>query len=142
MTGLRFIQLNVKSLLPKIQKLKNIAKLSNATVIGISKSKLDDSILSSEVDIDNDNTLCCDLNSHRGGVVCYIRNDLSYEVKSFFPPEIENIFFELLLPNTKLIVFRIIYRPPGQSEVLEIMNTHFSKLDKNKSTNKSTCSAI
>ena len=56
---------------------------------------------------------------------------MSYDVKSFFPPEIENIFFEILLPNTKPIVVGIIYRPPSQSEFLEIINTHFSKLDTN-----------
>ena len=81
--------------------------------------------------IDNYNTLRCDRNRHEGGVVCYIRNDLSYGAKSFFPPEIENIFFELLLPNTKPIVVGIIYRPPSQSEYLEIINTHLSKLDTN-----------
>ena len=27
------------------------------------------------------------------GVVCYLRNNLSYDVKSFFSPETENIFF-------------------------------------------------
>ena len=42
----------------------------------------------------------------------------------------------------KLIVFRLNYRPPAQPGFLEIMNTHFSELDKNKSANKSTCSAI
>ena len=51
--GLHFIHLNVKSLLPKIDKLRNIAKLSNVAVIGISVSKLDDSVLSSEIHIDN-----------------------------------------------------------------------------------------
>ena len=49
----------------------------------------------------------------------------------FFPPEIENIFLELLLPNTKPIVVGIIYRPPSQSEFSEIINTRFSKLDTN-----------
>ena len=129
--GLHFIHLNINSLLPKIDELRNIAKLSNAAVIGIGESKLDDSVLSSEIHIDNYNTLRCDQNRHGGGVVCYIRNDLSYDVKSFFPPEIENIFFEILLPNTKPIIVGIIYRPPSQSEFLEIINTHFSKLDTN-----------
>ena len=129
--GLHFIHLNINSLLPKMDELRNIAKLSNATVIGIGESKLDDSVLSSEIHIDNYNALRCDRNRHGGGVVCYIRNDLSYEVKSFFPPEIENIFFEILLPNTKPIIVGIIYRPPSQSEFLEIINTHFSKLDTN-----------
>ena len=51
--GLHFIHLNINSLLPKIDELRNIAKLSNAAVIGIGESKLDDSVLSSEIHIDN-----------------------------------------------------------------------------------------
>ena len=127
---LYFIHLNINSLLPKIEELRNLAKLSNAAVIHISESKLDNSILSSEIHIDNYKTLHCNQNRHGGGVVCYIKNDLSYDIKSF-PSEIENIFFEMLLPNTKPIVARIIYQPPSQSEFLEIINTHFSKLDTN-----------
>ena len=118
-------------MLPKIDEFRNIAKLSNAAVIGISESKLDDSILPSEIHIDNYNTLRCDRNRHGGGVDCYLRNDLSFDVKPFFPPEIENVFFEILLPNTKPIVVGIIYRPPSQSEFLEIINTHFNTLDTN-----------
>ena len=91
---------------------RNIAKLSYATVIGISESKLDDSALSSETHIDNYYTLRCDF-------------------KSIFPPEIESIFFEPLLPNAKPKVVGIIYRPPSQSDFLETANTHFSKLDAN-----------
>ena len=34
----------------------------------------------------------------------------------FFPPETENIFFVILLSNTKAIVAGTIYRPPIQSE--------------------------
>ena len=53
--GLHFIHLNVNSLLPKIDELRNIAKLSNAAVISIRESKLDNSVLSSEMHIDNYN---------------------------------------------------------------------------------------
>ena len=116
-------------MLPKIDELRNIAKLSNATVIGISELKLDHSVLSSEIHIHNYNTLRCDRNRHGGWVVCYIRNDLSFDVKPFFQPEIENVFFEILLPNTKPLVVGIVYRPPSQSEFLEIISTHFSNLD-------------
>ena len=114
--GIHFIHLNVNSLLPEIDELRNIAKCSNAAVIGISESKLDFSVLSSELHIDNYNTLCCDRNRHGGKLVCYIRKDISYDVKYFFPHEIENVFFEILLPNTKAIVVEIIYWPPSQSE--------------------------
>ena len=82
--GNHFIHLNVNSFLPKIDELRNIAKLSNAEVIDISESKLDDSVLSSEIHIDNYNTRRCDQNRHGGGVVRYVMNDLSYDVKFFF----------------------------------------------------------
>ena len=65
--GLHFIHLSGNSLLPKIDKLRHIAKLSNAAVIGISESKLDDSVLLSEIHIDNYNALRCDRNRHGGG---------------------------------------------------------------------------
>ena len=70
-------------MLPKIEELRNIPKLSNAAVIGIRQSKLDDPVLSSEIHIVNYNTLCCDWNIHGWGVVCYTRNGLSYDVKYF-----------------------------------------------------------
>ena len=54
---------------------------------------------------------------------------------SFFPNEIENMFFEILLSNTKTtlaeIMVRIIYRSPSRPDFLEIINTHFTKLNTN-----------
>ena len=47
--GLHFIHRNINSLLPKIDELRNIAGTSNAAVIGVGESKLDDSVLSSEI---------------------------------------------------------------------------------------------
>ena len=70
-----FIHINVNSLLPKIDKLRNITKLSNAAFIGISESKLVDFDLSSEIHFDDCNVLRCDRNRHGRGVVCYIRNN-------------------------------------------------------------------
>ena len=43
--GLHFSHININSLLPKIVELRRIACLSNAAVIGISESKLDNSYL-------------------------------------------------------------------------------------------------
>ena len=79
-------------MLPKIDELRHIARLTNAAVIGISESKLDDSVPTSEIQIDEYDLLCYDRNRHGGGVACYIRNDLSYNVKSYFSKDIENIF--------------------------------------------------
>ena len=42
-----------------------------------------------------------------------------------------NIFFELLLPNIKPIVVGTIYRPPNQTNFIEILNENLSKVDTN-----------
>ena len=77
-------------MLSKIDEFRYTARLTNAAVIGISESKLDDFVLTSEIQID-EYDLRCDRNRHEGGIACYIRNDLSYNVKSYFPKDIENI---------------------------------------------------
>ena len=82
--------------------------LSEAAVIDISESKLDDSVLSSEIQIENYDLIRSDRNRHGGGVACFIRNDLSYNTKSFLPSKIENIFIEIFLPHSKPVVVNII----------------------------------
>ena len=67
----------------KIDELRYIAKLTNVAVIGISKSKLNDSVLTSEIQINEYDVLRYDRNRHGGRVACYIKNDLSYNVKSY-----------------------------------------------------------
>ena len=58
--------------------------------------KLDtEAVLEQEIKIDNYKVLQCDRNRQGGGVACYIRNKLSYNILSVFPCEIENIFFEI-----------------------------------------------
>ena len=79
-------------LLPKIDELQYITKLSEAAVIDISESKLNDLVLSSEIQIENYDLIRSDKNRHGGGVACFIRNDLSYNSKAFLPFEIENKF--------------------------------------------------
>ena len=73
--------------------------------MGISESKLDESVLQWEIQIKNYDLLRRDRNRNRVIVACYI----SYIQKQYFSEEIENIFFEILLPKTKPIVVGIIY---------------------------------
>ena len=47
--GLHFLHLNINSLLPKIFEIRHIARLTHVVEIGISESKLDDSVLTSEI---------------------------------------------------------------------------------------------
>ena len=49
---------------------------------------------------DNSFSFFAVIDFHWGGVACCIRNDLSYNI----PEDTENIFYEILLPNSKPIV--------------------------------------
>ena len=82
-----------------------------------------------EIQISNYELLRCDRNRSGGSVACYIRSDIGYLQNHFFPREIENIFVEILLPKSKPLIVGIIYRPPKESEFLEIINANFDKLD-------------
>ena len=126
---LHFIHLNINSLLSKIEELRFIAKSTNAAVIGLCESKLDASVLEQEIRIDNYKILHCDRNRHGGGVACYIRNDLSYNILSIFPFEIENIFLEILLSNLKPVIVGTIYRPSNQNNFLELLNSNMNKIN-------------
>ena len=127
--GLHLIHLNINSLLPKIDELRDIAKRTKAAVIGISESKLDSTVLDPEIYIDNYEILRFDRNRHGGGVACYIRSDISYKLNSFLPNEIENITFDILMPHTKPITVGIIYRPPNQSKFLDIFEENLPKIN-------------
>ena len=121
--GLHLLHLNINSLLPKIDELRYIAKNSNATVIGISESKLDNSVLDEEVNIEGYKLLRSDRNRHGGGVACYIRNDITYTERENFSTDLENIFFDILLPKSKPILVGIIYRPPDQQMFLTMLTS-------------------
>ena len=57
--------------------------------MGIADSKLDNYILDSKIQIDNYQILRYDRNRKGERVASYVRNDLSYIEKDFFPEEIE-----------------------------------------------------
>ena len=82
-----------------------------------------------EISINNYKILRCDRNRQGGVVACYVRNDLSYNILSVFPREVENMFFKILLPNTKPVTVGTIYRPPNQSKFLEILNDNMNKIN-------------
>ena len=126
--GLHFLHLNVNSLLPKIDELRYIVKKSNAAIIGITESKLDDSIMDCEIGISGYDLLRCDKNRNGGGVACYIRQNICYNTKDIFASPIENIFLDILLPKTKPFSVGILYRPPNQYKFIEDLCDNFSKL--------------
>ena len=121
------IHFNIKSVLSTIDELRVVAKKSKAAVIGETESKLDATVSDGEVNIDGYEVIRSDRNRHGGGVACYVRNDVSFNVRSDFSDKIENIVFDMLLPKTKPILVRILYRPPDQSKFLDKLSTAISR---------------
>ena len=70
--GLHFMHLNINGLLNKIDELRYIARSSIAAVIGITETKLDNTVYNSEVTVDSFNIVRNDRNRNGGGVACYI----------------------------------------------------------------------
>ena len=70
-----------------------------------------------------------DRNRHRGGVACYIRYDVSFNVRGNFSNEVENIFLDMLLPKTKPILIGILYQPPDQYKFLDKLSTAISETE-------------
>ena len=121
--------MNINSLLPKIDELREIVKISNPTVIGITETKLDNSIGDSEISIDGYCAIRRDRNSKRGGVIIYVTNKICYSNRNCISNEIGNIFIELLIPKTKPITVGIIYKPPDQTKFLEILSDSLNSLN-------------
>ena len=121
------IHLNINSVLSQIEELRVVARKSKVAVIGVTESKLDATLLDGEVNIDGYEVIRSDRNRHGGGVACYARNDISFNVRSDFSDEIENIVFNILLPKTKPILVGILYRPPDQSKFLDKLSTAISR---------------
>ena len=94
----------------------------------MSESKYDSTVLDLEICIENYEIHRFDRSRHGGGVTCYVRSDISYKLNSFLPNEIENTTFDILMPHTKLITIRIIYRPPNQSKFIYIPEENLPEL--------------
>ena len=120
--GLHFIHLNIRSLLPKLDELILLATKTNAAVIGITESWLDDSVEDSEVEVCGYTILRHDRNRHGGGVCLYIRSAISFSPRTDLQTDnLETVWAEVLLPKTRPILTGICYRPPRQSDFFDVL---------------------
>ena len=88
---MHFIHLNINSILPKIDELRYISKLTNAIVIGLSETKLDNTVLSGELEIKGYDLVRSDQSRTVGGIVCFVKNSVSYNRKPKFYINTESI---------------------------------------------------
>ena len=123
---MHFIHLNINSILPKIDEIRYIAKLTNATVIGLSETKLDNAVLSSELEIEGYDLVRSDRSRRGGGVACFVKNSISYNRKPNFCINTESIFIEIFLPKSKPVLIGILYRPPDKYDFVNCLERTFS----------------
>ena len=103
---MHFIHININSLLPKSNEIHYIANITNAPIIGISETKLNETILSSESEVDGYDLVRLDWSKKSGGVSCYIKSSIAYSYKDSFCGNTESIFVDIFLPKSKPIPLR------------------------------------
>ena len=72
--GMHFVHLNINSLLSKKDEIRYIAKPTNATVIGLNKTKLNNAVLSSELGIEGYDLVKFNRFGRGQGVACFVKN--------------------------------------------------------------------
>jgi len=116
--GMHFTHININSILPKIDELRLIASEIKCVLISISETKLDETIQDEEIKIQGYNLIRNDRNRNGGGVACYVREDIHFNIREELSDEIESIFFDILLPKSKPILVGVLYRPANQFNFL------------------------
>ena len=101
--GLHFCHLNVNSLLSKIDELKDITNYIKPAILGITESKLDSSVTNAEVNINGYSIIRNDRNRNGGGVACYIRSDLCFNIKNLFSNSVEHVFSKFSYQKLNLL---------------------------------------
>ena len=101
--GLHFLHRNINSLLSKNCQIRCIANTTRAAIIWITELKLDHTAPDSEVNIPGYGIIQCDRNGNGGGVACYIRGDMCFNTRTRHYKEIENLVFDIILPESKPI---------------------------------------
>ena len=122
---MHFIHLNINSLLSKINEVSYIAKLKNATVIGLSETKLDNTVLNSEIQIEIYVLVRSDRSRRGGGVARFVKNSISYKRKPNFCINTENIFIEIFLPKSKPVLIGSLYRRPHKYDFVNSLEHIF-----------------
>ena len=105
----------------------------SASIIGIGETKLDETILSSELEVYGYNLVRLDRSRRGGGVSCHIKSSIAYSYKDSFCSNTESIFVNIFfLPKSNPILPGILYRPPNKSDFDKHINvfTETRVLDK------------
>ena len=120
--NITFCRINIRSILfqnediPRINLLHNfITKEYCCDIVALTETHLDNSINSSELELDGYSLFRKDRNRSGGGVMFYVRNELNaVQLLEADSPGVESIYVKVS-SNHFSCVCGVCYRPPGQS---------------------------
>ena len=122
--GLKTALLNIRSLPKKIDELRLfLRRCRDIGILPLNETWLNDQLPSDEVAIPGLNLFRRDRSSSRkgGGVAIYISDKIQAVRRCDLEDMVlENLWLELMFPNSKGILFGTCYRPPDDSQFLEI----------------------
>lgn len=89
--GLHCFHLNIRSLLPKITEVRELARKIKASILCFSETLLDSYITDSEVEIENFVIVRKDRNRQGGGVCIFVRSDIDFKIRQ----DLDNLTLKL-----------------------------------------------
>ena len=119
--------ININKLWPKIDEVCYVSKITDASIIEINETKLDKTILSSELEVDGYDLVRLDRSRKGGGVASYIKSSIAYSYKNSFYSPTQSIFVDIFLPISEPILLGILYRPPDKSDFVKRINNVFTE---------------
>ncbi|KAI4457705.1 hypothetical protein MML48_7g00021544 [Holotrichia oblita] len=105
--------INVRSLLPKLHRIRDVLYLNNYDVLALSETWLSGDIRDVHLSIDGYKFIHVDRDARGGGVGAYVRNCFDCRIIGSSSVDIEQIWFSIKV-NSKYLVFGVVYRPPRQ----------------------------
>ena len=117
--GLHVANLNIRHLPPKVDELRiMLANSRGPDILGLCETFLDSNIADGQITIGRYEFLrkdrCDTINKAGGGVLLYYRNSLNCKRKTELEiSNIETLWLEITLPNSKPFLVCTVYRPPN-----------------------------
>ena len=106
--------INVRSLLCHIDELSVIVSKHQFDIIAINETWLDSTVSDLECSIEGYNLLRRDRNRHGGGVLFYLKDNITYsEWPDLNINNVECLYIEVTVPKLKPFIVCTMYRPPS-----------------------------
>lgn len=117
-SGIGFVHMSVRSLLPKIDMVRIWAKSTNADIMVLSETWLRSSTPDSDVYMDGYNIFRTDRGAKGGGVAIYVKNTFQATVplSKSVPKQFELLILKIELMKSCAIFVAGCYRPPSASK--------------------------